>query len=125
MVNGQKNYYSHWERLEPRSSVYGIVWQEYLAYAYIYTSNRKAKKMVERIKGYDKKTNCLIEEVGRREINMSIYNINTDDSGNFPPPDFILDGKGNIIEVRDRVTGKPLKVIKKVYKMFGGFKNGL
>lgn len=60
LIDGQKHYYSHWERLHITSSVYGIVWNEYLAYGYAFTDKAKARQMRSKIIQYDRRTKCRV-----------------------------------------------------------------
>lgn len=105
MVNGIKNYYSHWERLHAKSAVYGIVWQEHLAYAYIYTNHKSVKKMLGRIKEYDNKINALIEPITLEQVNEAFVFVA---ANNWPPPDCTIDKTGKVIELKDRTTGELL-----------------
>lgn len=109
VINGIKNYYSHWERLHAESSVYGVIWQERLAYAYIFVSHQDVKKMARRIKDYDNRINILIEPVTIIDIKYSIALVK---ANGWPAPDFIVNDNGDIVEITHRETGEVLKDIE-------------
>jgi hypothetical protein len=65
--------------------------------------------MIARIKDYDKKLNCLIESVTLEQINEAFVYVA---ANNMPAPDCTIDKTGQVIELRDRVTGALLNNLK-------------
>lgn len=74
-IENIKHYYSHWERLQESSKVYGVVWNEFLAYCYLFTSKRQAKEMMKRIIEYDPKLKCSIEDFNNKDIEIALGHI--------------------------------------------------
>lgn len=76
LIDGELNFYSHWERLHPESKVYGVVWNKYLCYGFMFVTKQAAKKMRSRIIQYDSNGKYKITPIsaGRYERALKFVN---------------------------------------------------
>lgn len=75
-IDGETNYYSHWERLHPESKVYGVVWNKYLCYGFVFQNKRDAKKMRSRIIAFDPNGKYIVTPISIDRLNRATKFVN-------------------------------------------------